>query len=318
MVIKSAANASREPSILCPMDYSEDARHAFDLACRLAGAFGAKVRLLHVVPRARRGMGMAPDVPLSMGYRGAWESRLRMLQPADPRTHIEHMLAEGDAAEEIVNLARETACGLIVMGPDRRTGLTGLFHTSVTENVQRKASCPVVTVAAHAHSLPKLRLNTIVHPTDFSPHADHAFDLARSLARSTGGELFLIHVTTHALLMKQAYRDEIEKTLKRMTQADPTVRMHSVLMSGDPVSVTLRIAQNVASDLIVIGTHGRSGLNRLWHGSVARHIQRESPCAVATIKLPSEAGRFVPLLGDQRREGAVLSREALPADSATV
>jgi nucleotide-binding universal stress UspA family protein len=59
---------------------------------------------------------MAPMPPLPRGYRGAWESRLRQLQPHDPHVRVEHRLEEGDVADAILRVAREVPADLIVMG----------------------------------------------------------------------------------------------------------------------------------------------------------------------------------------------------------
>ena len=89
---------------------------------------------------------MAPAPLLPEGYRGAWESRLRLLQPRDPGVWVEHRLEEGDAAEEILRVARETACDLVVMGSHGRTWLERALMGSVAAKVLRSAPCPVLTV----------------------------------------------------------------------------------------------------------------------------------------------------------------------------
>jgi nucleotide-binding universal stress UspA family protein len=68
------------------------------------------------------------------------------VQPSDPAVKIEHRLAEGDPAREILRVARETGCDLIVMGTHGWTGLGRLLMGSVAEQVVRKATCPVLTV----------------------------------------------------------------------------------------------------------------------------------------------------------------------------
>lgn len=142
--------------ILHPTDYSEQARQAFDMACRIARNRGDRLIVMHVVEPVRSSaLGMAPTPPLPKGYRGAWQSRLRLVRPTDAGLPIEHRLEEGDVAAAIVRVAREVPCDLIVMGERQRTwlerllhriGLDRLFGRSITAQVRRDSPCPVVTV----------------------------------------------------------------------------------------------------------------------------------------------------------------------------
>lgn len=133
-------------TILQPTDFSTPSDHAFRLACSLARDHGARVIVLHVA-----------QTPLAYGEMGAYvaseyslaalRADLKRLRPHDDLP-VEHMLLEGDPAGEIVRLADETQCDLIVMGTHGRTGLGRLFIGSVAEKVMRRAPCPVLTVKA--------------------------------------------------------------------------------------------------------------------------------------------------------------------------
>src|SRR5262249_33247405 len=83
--------------------------------------------------------------PLPENYQEDAKLQLRKIQaPAEVR--VEHRLAEGDAAAEILRVARETNCDLVVMGTHGRKGLGRLLMGSVAEQVVRKAPCPVLTL----------------------------------------------------------------------------------------------------------------------------------------------------------------------------
>ena len=104
-------------TVLHPTDYSEPSRQAFELACRVARDRGSRLIVLHVAePVHVSSPGMAPLPPLPQGYRGAWEGRLRLIQPRDPNVRVEHRLEEGDVADAILRVAREVPADLIVMG----------------------------------------------------------------------------------------------------------------------------------------------------------------------------------------------------------
>lgn len=136
-------------TILHPTDYSTASRRAFELACRVALERGSRLIVMHVAPPVITSIGLAPPPPLPPGYRGAWESRLRMLLPTDPSVRIEYLLEEGDVPTAILRVARENNCDLIVMAGRKRTWLQRLVFGSVTADVESKASCPVLRVDTH-------------------------------------------------------------------------------------------------------------------------------------------------------------------------
>jgi nucleotide-binding universal stress UspA family protein len=133
-------------TVLHPTDFSESSDFAFRLACTLARDYGARLVVVYVAepPVPLYGDGVVippPDVdkePLRV--------QLQQLRPRDPKVPVEHRLAEGDAATEILSLAKETQADVIVMGTHGRTGLSRVLMGSVAEQVVRKAPCPVVTV----------------------------------------------------------------------------------------------------------------------------------------------------------------------------
>ncbi len=134
-------------TILHPTDFSEHAGRAFRLACSLARDHGARLILLHVQPTLAVVGGVDGPVAIPVPEdQSALLERLNNLRPGDDAFAVEHSLRVGDAAEEIVRLAEEAGCDLIVMGTHGRTGLRRLLMGSVAEDVLRAAPCPVLTV----------------------------------------------------------------------------------------------------------------------------------------------------------------------------
>jgi nucleotide-binding universal stress UspA family protein len=133
-------------TILHPTDFSDCSAFAFRLACSLARDYGARLIVLHVaeppVTVASEGMLVIPPAldldPL--------RDRLHQLRPGDPTVPVEHCLVEGNAAPEILRVAEETRCDVIVLGTHGRTGLARLLMGSVAEQVVRRACCPVLMV----------------------------------------------------------------------------------------------------------------------------------------------------------------------------
>jgi nucleotide-binding universal stress UspA family protein len=144
-------------------------------------------------------------------------------------------------------------------------------------------------------------LHTILHATDFSPCSQQAFRLACSLARDRGARLIVLHVTTlpdlaytgygvpGSPLSAKEYLREARQDLERLQPPDPPLPSERRLEEGDPVTEILRVAAETGTDLIVLGTHGQSGLGHLVMGSVAEQVVRRAPCPVLTLKMPAGA-----------------------------
>jgi nucleotide-binding universal stress UspA family protein len=132
-------------TILHPTDFSERSDFAYRLACSLARDYGAHLLIVHVVPPPVAFVGDAVwSGPIEVDMDELKNKLLRLTGP-DP-TRVERRLEEGSPADEILRLARESHCDLIVMGTHGRRGLGRLLMGSVAELVVRKAPCPVVTV----------------------------------------------------------------------------------------------------------------------------------------------------------------------------
>jgi nucleotide-binding universal stress UspA family protein len=143
-----------------------------------------------------------------------------------------------------------------------------------------------------------LPIHTILHPHDFSEHADAAFSLACSLARDYHARLVLLHVVpptffggeVHALITNT---NEIHKELQERLDGlhprrnlEQKIHIDRLLRDGDVTKVILSMAKEVSADLIVMGTHGQTFLRHLLMGPVAESIMRKAPCPVLTIKKP--------------------------------
>jgi nucleotide-binding universal stress UspA family protein len=143
-----------------------------------------------------------------------------------------------------------------------------------------------------------LAVHTILHPTDFSGQSQNAFALACALTRDYGARLIVLHVVPPALVAygegivppdPEEVRAEAQAQLDQLPTPRPDVRAERRLTEGDTVDEVLRVAQEVNADLIVMGTHGRTGLGRLLMGSVAEQVVRRAPCPVLTVKAPFPA-----------------------------
>lgn len=132
----------------------------------------------------------------------------------------------------------------------------------------------------------------ILHPTDFSPVSQAAFQVACAIAKANGGHLIVLHVQNMdgAIVTEfgrpppdSGERAEARRQLEKV-KSSPPMNIERVLNQGDPASQILAVARNAKCDLIVMGTHGHSPLRDLLMGSVATEVFRHAPCPVLTFR----------------------------------
>jgi nucleotide-binding universal stress UspA family protein len=141
-----------------------------------------------------------------------------------------------------------------------------------------------------------LPIKTIVHPTDFSEHAEYAFRVACALARDYGARLIVVHVMSPLMYNspemgplipdQEMVDDELLERLQSLRPGDPAVVVDYRLCHGETVEEITGLAKLVKGDLLVMGTHGRKGVGRLLMGSIAEAVLRRAHCPVLTLKVP--------------------------------
>ena len=141
----------------------------------------------------------------------------------------------------------------------------------------------------------------ILCPVDFSDNAAYALQVAIDIARQNEALLLVLHVAdtlgpenatfgeVASELQPEAHIARLEERLGRAVPTDAGVLVHCLLREGDPVTAIEEVVRTEGCDLIVAGTHGRTGLRHLLMGSIAERIVRLSPCPVLVLKYPSSA-----------------------------
>ncbi len=138
---------------------------------------------------------------------------------------------------------------------------------------------------------------TILFPTDFSHASDAALVHAEALAKQQGARLLIVHVEEPPLAygggelyygIPEPSSERILEMLEDVKPADAAVPFTHRLTMGDPAGEVVRLAEEEHADMIVLGTHGRTGLTRLLMGSVAEAIVRRAPCPVLVYRETAE------------------------------
>jgi nucleotide-binding universal stress UspA family protein len=137
-----------------------------------------------------------------------------------------------------------------------------------------------------------IQVKKILYPTDFSSYSNQAYFHALGLAETYGARLMVAHVRTNSTPGDKAYwQDQLEQ----VRPGNPKIAVSHVLLQGDPATEIIRYAADAGIDVIVIGTHGRTGTDHPEMGSVAEKVMKEAPCSVLVVKLPrgvAAPGRF--------------------------
>jgi len=209
----------------------------------------------------------------------------------------------GDPAEEIAGLARSAAVDIVAMATHGQTGLRHLLLGSVAEQVLRELSIPVLLVRPTdgiedcAPARPAQRRPTVIVPLDGTPVAQQSLDCAAALALIAGARLVLVAVEPavsdvaipEAGVIPYWVQAEHEDAILRLntylrqsaTQlASKGLAVETRLAEGSPAEQILHISAAEHADLIVMTTHGRTGMKRLLRGSVATKVLQHADVPV--------------------------------------
>ena len=143
------------------------------------------------------------------------------------------------------------------------------------------------------------RIRQILYATDFSPASRRAFDTALALASAQNARLTVLYVLAPVVAVPEQYLDAMTMDrLQKQTRQWSTRQLAGVaarakraglkasvlLREGDAAEQIVRASRSTKSDLIVMGTHGRRGLQKLFVGSVAERVVRTASCPVVTVR----------------------------------
>ena len=289
-------------NVLVPIDFSPPSIEAIEFALPLLKQFRAELHLVHVFEPDYLLTSMM-TMPLIVPELEADKRVQRHLKDIAKKYGIDlrreniHAL-KGRPFEEICRLVPKVDIDLIVTSTRGNTGLKHLMLGSTAERIVRYSPCPVLVTGKQKRGKVPLKFGKILVPIDFSECSMKGLDYAKGLARQFDSDLVLLH-SVHMdyyvasdeyarydfpLLMAQS-----EKTAKaqmsdlvRQTKAEG-FKIETTLEIGHPGDQICDRAQSRKADLIVISTHGRTGLKHVLIGSTAEFVVRHSPCPVLVV-----------------------------------
>lgn len=296
--------------ILHPTDFSESAAAAFRYALQLAERQDSALHLLNVAPvfgedpiRGAYEVSLDEDSFYDQIREHADEQAARFIDEAEACDVSVTYVHEHDGAPgtQIVEYVDEKNVDLVVMGTHGRRGIRRALLGSVAEEVVRHASCSVLTVRADIKTDPKDWSRLLV-PVDLSEFSAPLLRTAKELAASFQASIDLLHVveplpfpvplvgavTIHDLIPDPTdqVEEHFESLQERVGGLPVTVRTH--VHEGHAATTILETARELESDVIVIASHGLSGVERALLGSVTARVVRRAECPVLTARVAPE------------------------------
>jgi len=277
-------------TLLVPTDGSACAGWAVALAADLGQHLGAAVHVLHVVDERHLENAPQHDRLVTTDTRVVDEVVDQLDEAGVEATGA---VVTNRPHEGILEYLEEHDVDLVVMGTHGRTGLQRVFLGSVTEGVVRLADVPVATVS-HPATDDGGGCRTILLPTDGSEHAMVALPPAVELAKAYGATLLLVSVVEPTAVnftggeevivgyledAAEAALDDLRSRARIAGVAD----VRTAVEVGPPVRTLRTYVESPDVDLVVMGTHGRSGVARYLLGSVTERLIRTSPVPVVTV-----------------------------------
>jgi nucleotide-binding universal stress UspA family protein len=295
-------------SILIPIDASTNSQNAAMVGLEFARKLGASVRIVHVLQqRVMYPLQVETFYDAEARAQGheiikPWHTNAERLGVTCETLVIESPL--WNTGEAIVEAAKESNCDLIVMGTHGREGLERLMIGSVAERVSRLATQPVMLVRNSATNNTKINpFEKLFVPVDGSDTSAIALGVAHELCRGLNASLEIAHVVPDlpipltdpvgayaafdyaglAKTLEESGREILTKAVKNTTVGN--VSSNLILAGGQHISAAiLNAARDASSDLIVIGTHGRSDMDRLLLGSVAEGVIHHAEVPVLLVR----------------------------------
>ncbi len=290
--------------ILVPVDFSPFSNKALEYATELAEKFNASLTLLHAVVLFQDDINEEEKLHEYEEWLQKREISVQSQMNNNKEIvnkkglEIETNIIRGITAYDVIlDFIHENSFDLVVMGTHGRTGLKHLFQGSVAEKVIRHSPIPVLTVH---RSVKEFQIKKILVPIDFSEFSKGAVDCAMFIANKFASQIDILHVIEHEIHpsyyvsgiqsifevdigLKNRVLQNMKEFLADQINEDILINFH--VCEGKAHKEIIEYAKDSKTDLIVIATHGLTGLEYILLGSTTEKVVRWANCPVLTVKL---------------------------------
>jgi nucleotide-binding universal stress UspA family protein len=277
-------------TLLVPFDFSEHAAYALDFAKQLSRKMDARIQLLHVIEFPTLAYSFTEEsnktsleIFYGKDYPKEVEDKLRKVAEASEKEGFEtsFSIKQGNPFQNISKAIAEEKASYIVMGSKGVSGLREIFIGSNAERVIRHADCPVFVVKGPV-KIDEMR--NLVFASDLSEEQDWIVLKVKEIQQLFDLNLHIVKVITpHNLLTSDAADEQFDAFFERNQFENYS---KNTIHSDYPDEGIIEFAENIGSGLIILGTHGKTGLAHIFGGSRAEDLANESKLPVLTFKLP--------------------------------
>lgn len=278
-------------TLLVATDLSPRSDRALNRALALAEELEARLVVLHVIDDE-----LPSSVADSLKEQAASIIDAQLDEfPTLKRENVTRKVVFGTVFREILKEADENETDLVIVGTHRNVGLSAMFLGTTVERVIRHGNTPVLVVTERV----KGPYRRVLVGIDFSVYSRRAVEFALKFV--PGGEIFLLHaydVPFRGFLTGRSIRDEVKKIHQEKMDAmledemqaflqslpSPPTGMKRIMSEGTVGAVISNQTKKIRPDLLIVGTHGRTGVAHAFLGSVAEDLLSEPPCDVLAVK----------------------------------
>lgn len=283
--------------ILIPLDGSVTAEAVLPYATSLAHATSASLLLLRIVTPGEISQSLFWKTTIPAELRREWteevltRANVYLLSVADRlrsmglQVVFDVQPADDAAAAIVARAEHEPGIGLIAMTTHGYGGALRWAFGSVAGKVLHAAPTPLLVVRSDGGArapVTEVTYRTLCVPLDGSPLAEQALAEAQLIASSTGAALVLISVVPRIGNGFDEARIYLEQIAEQLRVHQLQVRIRTA--EGSPAGQIIAVAEEENADLIVMATHGRTGLQHLWLGSVASKVVHSAPLPVLLVR----------------------------------
>jgi len=277
--------------ILLATDFSKYSESMVENAIDIAKLFESKIILIHVLPDRIK------DNKVKMMIKGAAESQLNIIKERIEKDGVETdkpIIKFGNHFDKIIQISNKEDVNLIIIGAGTKLKEDVFKLGTTAEKLVRRSDKPVLVVKKHSDFK---NIKNILCPVDFSEESTLALNNSINIARRYNAKLIILGVLEPSklgfkglnlkwdeidALNKVEFEKEMASYLKSFNLVD--VNYKSTTKTGDPAKKILRTIKKNNSDLLVMGSSGKSNFHRMIMGSVTEKVIREVPCNFLTLK----------------------------------
>lgn len=272
-------------TILVPTDFSDHALNALKVAAVLARKIKARIKLVHVFNLPSRGVSDASyyqnffnDIKVDA------EKKLEALAQSQflKGILVEKHLHTDRLIWQLVSGEKYKSTNLIVMGAHGESGFSKVFIGSNTDKVVRMADAPVLTVKSAPD---KFNIKTMVFASDFEKDSYQAFKKVKYLMDNFKPVIYLLKVITPSdFESTPVTMDKIQTFIRFFSLKNASINIYNYNKTEAGI---IEFGHSINADLIIIPTHGRTGLSHFISGSLAESLVRHETKPILSVKIPA-------------------------------